>query len=55
KRFGQLTAKPASTPLSSSVTLSAQDSPTTTAEKDEMAKFPYLALIGALLYVALCT
>lgn len=55
ERFGQTNAKPASTPLSSSVILTTKDSPVTAAERADMANVPYQALIGALMYAMLCT
>ena len=54
-RFGMSNAKPAKTPFPSGTKLSIEDSPSTVEERNEMQKFPFHALIGSLLYLAIWT
>jgi hypothetical protein len=49
EKFSMQDAKPASTPSSSAVKISAEGSPLDT------VKFPYCELVGSLLYLAVCT
>jgi len=55
KRFNLQDAKPVTTPLSSGVRLTQDDSPITNKEKSDMANVPYASLVGALMYAAIGT
>ena len=54
-KFGQEPGYGKITPLVPGEPLSANDSPKTEREKDEMADIPYAGLVGSLIYLASCT
>ncbi|ETW78849.1 hypothetical protein HETIRDRAFT_222124, partial [Heterobasidion irregulare TC 32-1] len=56
ERFAMMDCKPISTPMDPSTHLSNEQSPRLySAEWEEMRKYPYAALVGALMYAALAT
>ncbi len=55
QRFSMTDAKPAPTPFPSGLQLSAEQSPTTDQEREEMAKVPYRQAVGALIHLVTCT
>ena len=48
-------AKPIGSPLENHFKLSKEQSPKTNAEKEYMAKVPYVSTICSLMYVMICT
>jgi transposase InsO family protein len=55
ERTGMRSARPARTPSVPGLVLSADDCPQTDEEKAHMAVFPFRAILGVLLYIALAT
>ena len=55
KRFNMKGGKTVSIPLASYLKLCLNDCPKSNAEKAEMAKVPYLSLVGSLMYAMICT
>ncbi len=54
-RFGMLDCKPLLTPMDPNKKLSVAQSPTTEAERAEMAAIPYIQATGGILWLARCT
>ena len=54
-RHGLQDAKPVSTPLNPGSRLSTSMSPQNDAESSEMSQYPYISLVGSLMYLALTT
>ncbi|XP_059291841.1 F-box/LRR-repeat protein At5g63520-like [Lycium ferocissimum] len=55
ERFNMKNAKRVSTPLPGHLKLSKKMCPTTTEEKERMAKIPYSSAVGSLMYAMVCT
>jgi hypothetical protein len=55
ERFGMMDCKPVFTPMNPGEPLSAQQSPQTAAERDEMESYPYRAVVGSLMYLMVTT
>ena len=55
RRFNMQNIKPVSTPFLIQLKLSAEQSPSTEAEKADMAQISYLLVVGSLMFAMVCT